>query len=115
MDRDAKYTQEFRDHLDREGVKPVRCPVRAPNCNAFAERFVRSIKQECLDRIILFGEASLRRALSEYVEHYHGERNHRGVGNQLLEPPGKVGPTNNPVHCHKRLGGMLNFYYRDAA
>ena len=61
MDRDTKYTEEFRDNLDREGVKPVRCPVRAPNCNAFAERFVRSIKEECLDRLILFGEASLRR------------------------------------------------------
>jgi len=48
MDRDTKYTEAFRDYLDREGVKPVRCPVRAPNCNAFAERFVRSIKDECL-------------------------------------------------------------------
>ncbi|MGB5299268.1 MAG: integrase core domain-containing protein [Thiogranum sp.] len=71
MDRDTKYTEEFRDNLDREGVKPVRCPVRAPNCNAFAERFVRSIKEECLDRMILFGEASLRRALRAYVIHYH--------------------------------------------
>jgi hypothetical protein len=80
-----------------------------------AERFVRSIKEECLDRIILFGEASLRRALREYVEHYHGERNHQGVGNRLLEPPGKVGLTDNPIHCRKRLGDMLNFYYREAA
>ena len=70
MDRDTKYTQEFRDCLDREGVKPVRCPARAPNCNAFAEWFVRSIKDECLDRMILFGEASLRRVLREYVTHY---------------------------------------------
>ena len=84
MDRDTKYTDDFRDYLDREGVKPVRCPVRAPNCNAFAERFVRSIKDECLDRMILFGEASLRRALREYVAHYHTERNHQGVGNRLL-------------------------------
>ena len=70
MDRDTKYTKEFRDSLDREGVKPVRCPVRAPNCNAFAERFVRSIKGECLDRMILFGEGSLRRALRAYITHY---------------------------------------------
>ena len=76
MDRDTKYSQEFRDYLDREDVKPVRCPVRAPNCNAFAERFVRSIKDECLDRIILFGEASLRRALREYVAHFRSERSH---------------------------------------
>ena len=60
MDRDTKYTNDFRGHLDQEGVKPVRCPVRAPNCNAYAERFVRSIKEECLDRMILFGEASLQ-------------------------------------------------------
>ena len=69
MDLDTNYTNDFRGHLDREGVKPVRCPVRAPNCNAFAERFVRSIKDECLGRMILFGEASLRRALRVYMAH----------------------------------------------
>jgi transposase InsO family protein len=115
MDRDTKYSEEFRDFLDREDVKPVRCPVRAPNCNAFAERFVRSIKDECLDRLILFGEASLRRALREYGAHYHSERNHQGVGNRLLEPPGKVASINDRIHCRERLGGMLNFYYREAA
>jgi transposase InsO family protein len=115
MDRDTKYTDDFRGYLDREGVKPVRCPARAPNCNAFAERFVRSIKEECLDRMILFGEASLRRALRAYVIHYHSERNHQGVGNRLLEPLAKFGSTNDPVHCRERLGGMLNFYYREAA
>ena len=115
MDRDTKYTDDFRDHLDREGVKPVRCPVRAPNCNAFAERFVRSIKEECMDRLILFGEASLRRALRAYVVHYHTERNHQGLGNRLLEPLAKVGSTNDPIHCRERLGGLLNFYYREAA
>ena len=65
--------------------------------------------------MILFGEASLRRALREYVAHYHTERNHQGVGNRLLEPPAKVDSTNDPIHCHERLGGMLNFYYREAA
>jgi putative transposase len=79
MDRDTKYTIDFRGHLEREGIQPVRCPARAPNCNAFAERFVRSIKNECLDRLILFGEASLRRALREYVAHYHTERNHQSL------------------------------------
>ena len=115
MDRDTKYTADFRDSLDREGVKPVRCPVRAPNCNAFAKRFVRSIKEECLDSMILFSEASLRRALREYVAHYHSGRNHQGVGNRLLEPIGKVGSSNDPMHCRERLGGMLNFYYGQAA
>ena len=99
----------------REGIEPVRCPVRAPNCNAFAERFVRSVKEECLDRMILFGEASLRRALREYVAHYHTERNHQGVGNRLLELHAMSRSTNNPIRCRERLGGMLNFYYREAA
>ena len=115
MDRDTKYTEDFRDYLDREGVKPVRCPVRAPNCNAFAERFVRSIRDECLDRMILFGETSLRRALRAYVIHYHSERNHQGVGNRLMEPLATVSSINEPIQRRERLGGMLNFYYREAA
>ena len=115
MDRDTKYTDNFRGHLDREGVKPVGCPARAPNCNAFAERFVRSIKDECLDRMIIFGEASLRRALREYHSHYHTERNHQGVGNRLLEPLTTVNSTDKPIRCCERLGGLLNFYYREAA
>ncbi len=115
MDRDTKHTEEFGDYLDREGVKPVRRPVRAPNCNAFAARFVRSIKDECLNRMILFGEASLRRALREYVAHFHSERNHQGVGNRLLEPLATVSTSDEPIQCRERLGGMLNFYYREAA
>ena len=115
MDRDTKYMNDFRGHLDREGVKPVRCPARAPNCNAFAERFVRSIKDECLGRMILFGEASLRRVLREYVIHYHAERNHQGVGNRLLKSPDRLGSSNDPIQCRERLGGLLNFYYREAA
>ena len=115
MDRDTKYTVDFRDYLDREGVKPIRCPDRAPNCNAFAERFVRSIRRECLDRMILFGETSLRRALRAYVIHYHSERNHQGVGNRLLEPLATVSSINEPIQRRERLGGMLNFYYREAA
>jgi len=115
MDRDTKYTEDFRDSLDREAVKAVRCPVRAPNCNAFVERFVRSIKEECLDCMILFGEASLRRALTEYVAHYHAERNHQGVDNRLLEPPDTSSAANEAVYRRERLGGMLNYYYREAA
>ena len=115
MDRDTKYTADFRGHLDREGVKPVRCPARALNCNAFAERFVRSIKEECLDRMILFGEASLRRSLREYVVHYQTERNHQGVGNRLLEPLALVSSNDETIHRRERLGGMLNYYCREAA
>ena len=115
MDRDTKYTKAFRANLKREGIEPVRCPVRAPNCNAFAERFVRSVKEECLDRMIFFGEASLRRALREFDAHYHSERNHQGVGNRLLETSAMSHSANDPVKCRERLGGMLNFYYREAA
>jgi putative transposase len=115
MDRDTKYTDAFRRHLEREGVKPVLCPARAPNCNAFAERFVRSVKSEYLDRMILFGETSLRRALREYVSHYHEERNHQGVANRLLKPAATVSAITEIVNCRERLGGMLNFYHREAA
>jgi hypothetical protein len=83
MDRDTIYSKAFRTNLKREGIERVRCPVRAPNCNAFAERFVHSVKEQCLDRMILFGEASLRRALREFDSHYHTERNHQDVGNRL--------------------------------
>jgi hypothetical protein len=76
---------------------------------------LRSIKKECLVRLILFGEASLRRVLREYVVHYHVERNHQGVGNQLLHPVATADSTDEPVQCRERLGGTLNFYYREAA
>ncbi|ESQ17207.1 MAG TPA: transposase [Chromatiaceae bacterium] len=115
MDRDTKFTEAFRNILDREGVEPVRCPPRAPKCNAYAERFVRSIKEECLERMILLGERSLRRALREYSAHYLRERNHQGVDNQLLEPSNVVAFPTNPVQRRERLGGMLSYYHREAA
>jgi transposase InsO family protein len=97
MDRDTKFTEDFRTTLDRAGVEPVRCPPRAPRCNAYAERFVRSINEECLERMIFFGERSLRRALREYETHYLRERNHQGVGNELLEPTNVVAFSEEPV------------------
>ncbi len=115
MDRDTKFTEAFRNTLDRAGVKPVRCPPRAPRCNAYAERFVRSIKEECLERMIFFGERSLRRALREYQTHYLRERNHQGVGNGLLEPTNLVAFSNEPVQRRERLGGLLSYYNREAA
>jgi len=115
MDRDTKFTNDFKEQLKREGVVCVLCQARAPNCNAFAERFVRSIKGECLDRMILFGERSLRRAVNEYMVHYHTERNHQGLGNRLLSTTNVAGLPDDPVLRRERLGGMLNFYYREAA
>ena len=86
LDRDAKYTEGFRHALTREGVRLIRLPARSPNLNAFAERFVRSIKEECLSRMIFLGQASLRHAIAQYLIHYHGERNHQGLENRIPEP-----------------------------
>jgi transposase InsO family protein len=88
-------------------------PERAPNANAFAERFVRSIKEECLDRLIPIGDRHFRRAVAEYVEHYHGERNHQGLDNRLITGPPIIQMANR-VRRRPRLGGLLNFYERTA-
>jgi len=90
-------------------------PPMSPNMNAYAERFVRSIKEECLSRMIFIGQASLRRALAEYLEHYHTERNHQGLENQLIHARTAVSGNDGAIDCHARLGGTLNFYYRTAA
>jgi putative transposase len=115
-DRDTKFSAGFGQILEAGGVKPVRLPAHSPNLNAIAERWVLSVKSECLSKLILFGEASLRHVLAEYVEHYHRERNHQGKGNVLLFPsPAEQGPKSSPVVCRERLGGLLKYYYREAA
>ena len=91
-----------------------RLPHRSPNLNAYVERFVLSIKSECLERMIFFGEPSLRRAVTEFIHHYHGERNHQGLGNALLEAEECVGSPHGKVRCRKRLGGLLSYYHRAA-
>jgi putative transposase len=103
-DRDGKWTQGFRDIVEGSGVRVVLTPVQAPNANAYAERFVRSIREECLDRLILFGERRLIRVLDEFVAHYHGERNHQGLGNDLIVPEPLPGDSTH-VRCRERLGG----------
>ena len=102
--------------LAAAGVKAIPLPARSPNLNAFAERWVRSAKQACLSRLILFGEHPLSRALAEFSAHYHSERNHQGKGNQLLFPePGPIPNQRNPsVECRHRLGGLLKSYGRVA-
>src|SRR5258705_7960504 len=114
VDRDPVYTREFREALERAGTTVVRLPPRSPNLNAFAERFVLSIRGECLDRIIPLGEGHLRRAVSEYVTHYHEERNHQGLGNALIDSPAAVN-DNGRVRRLPRLGGLLSYYHREAA
>jgi putative transposase len=114
VDRDTKYSQQFRRLVRDGGTKVIRLPPMSPNLNAYAERFVRSIKDECLDRMIFVGQASLRRAVAEYMDHYHGERNHQGLKNRLIHPTVAIA-NSGAVHRHARLGGTLNFYYRQAA
>ena len=115
LDRDSKFSMAFRDLLKDAGVDVVRLPYRSPDLNAYAERFVRSIKDECLSRMILFGERSLRRATREYAAHYHTERNHQGINNRLIEPDDHAGSASSVIKCVQRLGGMLRFYHRAAA
>jgi putative transposase len=115
-DRDTKFCAAFRDTLRSAGVRPLTLPARSPNLNSFAERWVRSIKSECLSKLILFGEASLRRAVTQFIQHYHFERPHQGKGNQLLFPaPLSLLPRHaGRIKCHERLGGLLKFYQRAA-
>jgi len=115
MDRDTKFSKEFRDILENVDVKAIRLPPRSPNLSPHLERFMRSIKEECLERMIFFGEKSLHAATLSYIDPYHAERNHQGVGNQLLVPGNEVNRTAGEVACRERLGGRLRYYYRKAA
>jgi transposase InsO family protein len=116
-DRDTKYCQSFRDIVESGDVRTLPLPARSPNLNAFAERWVKSVKDECLSKLILFGEASLRRTLREYVVHYHVERNHQGKDNVLLFPVATkaMNHGDGSVGCKERLGGLLKYYHREAA
>ena len=113
-DRDPLYTEGFREILKQRGVKVLRLPAKSPNLNAFAERFVLSIKTECLNRMVPLGEAHLRRALTEFVLHYHRERNHQGLDNALIAAEGDQDGHGQVVR-RERLGGLLSFYHRGAA
>jgi putative transposase len=114
-DRDTEFTRSFRAIIASGRVEPLALPARSPNLNAYAERWVRSVKEECLSKVILFGERSLRRALSDYVDHFHAERNHQGKGNVLLFPRDTDRHREGLVRCRERLGGLLRYYHREAA
>jgi putative transposase len=115
VDRDAKYSETFRRTLEREGIGVIRLPPRSPNLNAYAERFVCSLKEECLSKLIPIGPRMLERSLREYVNHYHGERNHQGVGNRLITPMITRHHVAQTIVRRPRLGGILNFYQRAVA
>jgi len=115
-DRDTKFCAAFQHLIDEAGVERVVLPPQSPNLNAYAERWVRSVKEECLSRVILFGEDSLRHVLNEYVDHYHQERNHQGKGNVLLFPRSSpAGEHEGTIQCRERLGGLLKYCEREAA
>ena len=114
-DRDTKYTRSFQATLKAGQVKALKLQARSPNLNAYAERWVRSVKEGCLSKLILFGEDSLRRALDNYTLHYHEERNHQGKDNVLLFPQKAKPQITADIECHQRLGGLLCYYHRKAA
>ena len=114
LDRDPLYTVAFRRLLRDSGVTPVVLPAWSPNLNAFAERFIESAKSECLERMVLLGEPHLRSAVRAFIDHYHEERPHQGLGNELIAPTTPVIAT-GPITCRERLGGLLKFYDREAA
>ena len=114
LDRDTKHLPS-RQILESSDIELVVLPPKSPNLNAHLERFMRSLKSECLDRVIFLGEASLRRALREFGEHFHHERNHQGLGNRIIDAGTEVGRTQGELQCRERLGGLLRYYYRNAA
>jgi putative transposase len=115
MDRDTKFSAAFRGIVAGAGVQAVRLPARSPNLNAHLERFWRSLRAECLDQMIFFGEKALRRAVKQFVRHFHHERNHQGLTNRLIDAGAEVGLTTGAVCCRERLGGSLRYYYRQGA
>ncbi len=115
MDRDSSFHAAFRGLLEQAGTTPVRTPPRSPNCNAQIERFHGSFKREVADRMIFVGEAHLQTSINEYLEYYHRERNHQGLAGKILDPDPKTGSPEGKVRRRERLGGMLNYYYREAA
>ena len=113
FDRDRKWSHDVRRRLGDAGIRVVLIPERAPNANAYAERFVRSIKEECLGHIIPIGERHFRHVITEFVEHYHRERNHQGLDNRLIAGT-PVTDRRGRVRCRRRPGGLLNFYEQAA-
>lgn len=115
MDRDPLFCDSFREMLKASGVKPVRLPPRSPDLNAYAERWIGSIRRECFAKVIPLGESHLRQIVREYVDHYHRERPHQSLDNKLISPTNDNAATGGCVARSQRLGGVLNYYHREVA
>ena len=115
VDRDTSFIAMRKFLEQNTETEVILVPPKSPNLNAYMERWFRSLKSECLDRMIVFGRKSLEKAVEEYVEHYHTERNHQGLGNELIEPDPHGGSVVGRIPCRERLGGMLKYYHRRAA
>lgn len=111
-DRSSLITSEFGRIPESIGIETVQLPARSPNLNAFGERYIRTIKEACLDRMILIGEGLLRRAVSEFALHYHTEKSHQGLGNKIIRPQLAECPSAGEIRCRERLAGILRYYYR---
>jgi putative transposase len=114
-DRDSKFTAAFDDIFGGEGVRVIHTPIRAPQANAYAERFVRTVRTECLDHLLILGRRHLEQVLRIYVQHYNRERPHRGLALRSPEPPSLKRSSGGDVQRCDRLGGLLHEYYRAAA
>ena len=116
-DRDPLFTKAWTALLKSGRVKCVPIPAHSPNCSPHAERFVKAIRTECLDHFVIFGERHLRHLVHEFCAHYDEERFHQGLGGRLIKPrtsPSNDNATVGPIQCRSRLGGLLNFYQREA-
>jgi hypothetical protein len=116
-DRDTKFCAAFDEVLRSAGIEPMVPPPHSPNWNTYLERWNRLVKEECLSKLILFGESSLRHVLSDYAQHYHVGRNHQGKGNVVLftAAADRIGEATGEIPTRQRLGGLWKFYYREAA
>ena len=114
-DRDAQFTEGFDHILQGAGIEAIKLPPHSPNLNAYAERWIRSLRNECLDQLILFGQRSLAYVLQEYVAHFQQERNHQGLENLIPFPNEQLRNNTGPITKSERLGGLLQYYYRQAA
>jgi hypothetical protein len=116
-DRDPLFTEAFTALLKTGGVTCVPIPAQSPNCNAYAERFVKTVRTECLDHFVIFGQRHLKHLIKEFVAHYLAERPHQGIGSQIIRPKisGKDAARLAPIERRSRLGGLLSYYHREAA